>query len=1061
MTAKELLQRIEEAAANGRIYLDLSGKQLTELPPEIANLSTLERLDLRENQLTALPPEFGQLSALQVLDLRQNQLTALPPEFGQLSALQVLDLRQNQLTALPPELGQLRALKKLSLWGNQLTALPPEFGQLRALQYLLLSQNQLTALPQEFGQLRALQHLELIQNQLTALPPELGQLRALQYLNLRQNQLTALPPELGQLRALKKLSLWGNQLTALPPEFGQLRALQHLDLSQNQLIALPPEFGQLSALQDLYLGGNRLTALPPEFGRLRALELLDLSQNQLTALPPDLGQLRPLLDLDLSKNQLTGLPLDLGRLHQLWRLGLAGNPLACPPPEILQQGCQGILAFLQELQDGSSQQWRSKLILVGEGGVGKTSLLRALKHEPFVEGLDTTHGIQTSMLNVPHPENDAVSMHLQSWDFGGQEIYHATHQFFLTDRSLFVLVWNARHGYEQGKIYYWLDQIQARAPQSPVLIAATHLDQRPADLPKDELRAKYPQIVAFYSVSSKKHCGIEEIRKAIALEAARLPLMGQKWPSNWLKAAEDIRASAKKHIRPRQLYEMMKARHVSAYKVLARWLHELGDILYFDDDEDLQNLVILAPQWVTEYISKVLESEDVSAQNGIFTREHEQQLWSDIAPEMQDHFLRLMEKFDLSYRTLENRDISLVVERLALDPPDYAERWDSLKSCEPFSEMTLIYRLSTLPAGIPTWFIARTHRFTTHTHWRSGAIFGDDREQPKHLALLRAFAHDRCLSLTVRGPSPHNFFTLLKDGIEETLKRYPGLEIKRFMPCPGHNGQACKQEFNYAQLQKALEQRPPVTMMQCSETFEMVSVPGLLFGVDWNTQDAVLKRLSTLEATMTEEHARQSEELRNLRELTQRQFLNSFRQLQSDIDSACPNVFVLRPCNSSGWQKTVLGQRFWLQLYCQQPGSWHPTEEGGCYEIRLSAEWINALGPYLRNVVQVLKFISPLVGPWMSMSAPDYKALLKEDVSMMTALVKTLPDLGSESDPDLSDLPRAERSPERAAGAALRALRQLLEEKDPQQHWGGLKKVLTPEGHYLWLCRHHAQDYAR
>ncbi|WP_375480544.1 hypothetical protein [uncultured Nostoc sp.] len=39
-------------------------------------------------------------------------------------------------------------------------------------------------------------------------------------------------------------------------------------------------------------------------------------------------------------------------------------------------------------------------------------------------------------------------------------------------------------------------------------------------------------------------------------------------------------------------------------------------------------------------------------------------------------------------------------------------------------------------------------------------------------------------------------------------------------------------------------------------------------------------------------------------------------------------------------------------------------------------------------------------------------------------------------------------------------MRQLLDEKAPQQHWGGLKNVLTPEGHYLWLCEHHAAEYS-
>ena len=53
-----------------------------------------------------------------------------------------------------------------------------------------------------------------------------------------------------------------------------------------------------------------------------------------------------------------------------------------------------------------------------------------------------------------------------------------------------------------------------------------------------------------------------------------------------------------------------------------------------------------------------------------------------------------------------------------------------------------------------------------------------------------------------------------------------------------------------------------------------------------------------------------------------------------------------------------------------------------------------------------------------------------------------------------------ERFEERIEGAALQALRRFLDEKDPDQHWGGLKKVLTPEGHYLWLCEQHAREYA-
>ena len=95
-------------------------------------------------------------------------------------------------------------------------------------------------------------------------------------------------------------------------------------------------------------------------------------------------------------------------------------------------------------------------------------------------------------------------MQLGTWDFGGQDLYHATHQFFLTERSLYILVWNARYGYEQGKLYYWLDTIQAKAPNSPVLIVATHIDERPVDIPFEDIQRRYPQVVKT-ALRGKRH----------------------------------------------------------------------------------------------------------------------------------------------------------------------------------------------------------------------------------------------------------------------------------------------------------------------------------------------------------------------------------------------------------------------------------------------------------------------------------------------------------------------------------------------------------------------------
>ncbi len=560
----------------------------------------------------------------------------------------------------------------------------------------------------------------------------------------------------------------------MPPEIGQLTNLTQLSFSENQLTTLPPEIGQLTNLTRLYLNANQLTAILPEISHLTNLTELSIGFNQLTVLLPEIGQLTSLTKLAASNNQLTVIPSEIVQLNNLQYIDLDNNRLTSPPPEIVKQGTQAVLAYLRERLQDSQRQWVSKLLVVGEGGVGKTCMLRSLRGEPFVQQ-DTTHGIEIQSLDLAHPTETGVAMQLNTWDFGGQEIYHATHQFFLTNRSLFLLAWNARHGFEQGKLYYWLDTIQAKAPESPVLLIATHIDQRDADLPLSELRRKYPQIVGHCEISNETGKGIDGLRQAIADAAAKLPLMGEIWPTTWLKAANALRSlpEKRKWATPQQLWDFMAKHKVAdiSKPVLTRWLHELGEILYFQNNEELNDIVILKPQWVTQYISKVLESEAVINSFGIFTRACMDELWQDLAPSMRDHFLRLMERFDLSYQTLENKDISLVVERLPFDPPNYEQKWNQIKEMGDCNEISMKFKLNTIPAGIPTWFIARQHRFTTRTHWRNGALFAYSPEQKhlaytpeqEHLALVQAFPHDRYLQLTVRGKNPLNFFVLLRN----------------------------------------------------------------------------------------------------------------------------------------------------------------------------------------------------------------------------------------------------------------------------------------------------------
>ena len=122
-------------------------------------------------------------------------------------------------------------------------------------------------------------------------------------------------------------------------------------------------------------------------------------------------------------------------------------------------------------------------------------------------------------------------------------MYRIIHQFFLTKQAVYLVIWNACFGEEQGKLDYWLNTIRMLAPNAPVLLVATHSDEQTAYLNVAHYRAEYPQIVAIVSVSSKTGAGIDELKQVVAKHAATLPIMGQLWRPAWIEVEQELGAN--------------------------------------------------------------------------------------------------------------------------------------------------------------------------------------------------------------------------------------------------------------------------------------------------------------------------------------------------------------------------------------------------------------------------------------------------------------------------------------------------------------------------------------
>lgn len=708
-----------------------------------------KRLDLSGFGLTMLPPEIGQLTVLTYLDLSHNQLSTLPPEIGQLTALAQLLLSLNQFRTLPPEIGQLTVLRQLNLYHNQLGMLPPEIGQLTALAQLVLSNNQITTLPPEIGQLTVLTQLNLLNNHLSTLPPEIGRLTALKDLYLSNNQITTLPREIGQLTLLTQLYLSNNQLSTLPPEIGQLTLLTQLYLSNNQLSTLPPEIGQLTSLERLFLHDNPGLGLSGEVWGPRWEETFDYKH--LTPAIP--AKPKEILDYYFSQNTADARPLN-----------------------------------------------EVKMMLVGRGGAGKTSLVERLMRDTFNKGQESTTGIALQDWRLPCPDGDDVTVHV--WDFAGQVIAHATHQFFLSARSVYVLVLTAREDSQREDAEYWLRLIRAFGSEdgatSKVLVALNKSATAQVRLDREALREKYPFIVGFMETDCETGLGIKELKGRLAEIIGEDDCVREKTGAAYFKVKEALRLRWKSQQTNYLDYAIFEEVCVASgvtdkdrQQIMARNLHRLGLALNYGDDARLRDTTVLNPHWVTDGIYLLLRQ--APNEHGVLSLEAARRTLPKEEERRVMFLIRLMQKYDLAFPLKEDeQNLWLVPQALADSQPVLGEKWQS-------EATRLRWTYAALPEGLVPRFITRTHTLSEgKPRWLNGTLLdlGEAR------AVVRADVTDRRITATIIGPEPDRQQLA---GTIQTEMRSLNAEIRGLDP------------LEELQLQQAPEVWLPVTGLEKAE----------------------------------------------------------------------------------------------------------------------------------------------------------------------------------------------------------------------------------------------------
>ncbi len=552
-----------------------------------------------------------------------------------------------------------------------------------------------------------------------------------------------------------ELDLSGNGLTVLPPEISQLISLTRLDLSFNQLTSLPSEICQLNNLILLYLGGNQLTALPVEICQLTNLTYLYLNGNQFSSLPPEIDQLPKLKYLYLDE-----------------------NPLIFPPIEIANKGIEAIRQYFASLQPEDQPLNEVKVLLVGDGAAGKTSLVKRLLGEAFDKNEDTTHGISIRGWDV---EAGGQPIKVNIWDFGGQEIMHATHQFFLSKRSLYVLVLDGR---KDERAEYWLQHIESFGGDSPVLVVLNKQDSNPSfDLNRPFLLQKYPGIRQFFRTSCADGRGIDQFKAALITELGKVPMIGIRWPQSWFAVKQRIEQMGRPYISREDYGELCAEAGLAGEdnrSTLVDFLHDLGVAVHFKD-YILNATHVLDPVWVTNAVYKLINAEQTADRKGRLRLDSLCAILPQGRKEPYSYpacthayVIELMKKFQLCWRVGE--EAVLIPQLLPVPEPPFTFDYSGSLG------FVLHYHSFLPPSVMPRFLVKRHGQIKPDLCWRTGAVLRDKDSGSE--AVVKADTEARRIYLWVNGPRRKEYLSFLWFSLREINSSFEKLAVSERIPMP-------------------------------------------------------------------------------------------------------------------------------------------------------------------------------------------------------------------------------------------------------------------------------------
>jgi len=823
--------------------LSLANSLLTELPSDIKKLKKLEKLSLEGNNIKSLPREFSELKNLTTLCLGFSKFESIPKEIFELKNLRFLYIQYNSIDEIPSDIKRLIHLKELNIRGNNIREIPSDIAELDKMKVLNLGRNKITKLPQEISNLHNLNALYLDYSSLHSIPDEIYNINSLTILSFENNNIIEIAPKIKKLSNLRILILNSNKISQIPCEIGWLHNLRNLELNNNKLASLPKDLRYLSNLKKLMLGSNCYEKFPKILNQLTKLRLLDLSNNMIKQLPKDIENLN-LENLNLSRNKIAKLSPNITKISNLKHIDLTGNPMDKPPIEICSRGLESIKQYYKDLEDqGEDYIYEAKLVLVGEPGAGKTTLVEKLRNpnyqlnptEPMTKGIDVT--------KWHFPFSDNINFTSNIWDFGGQEIMHATHRYFLTKRSLYILLADNRR--EDTDFYYWLKMIELFSSKSPVLIVLNEKYNYKKYI-SDDIRKSFECVKDVCNINLAENSGLSNLTTVIKNFMRGLPHVGKEpIPKKWVEIRKELENKKKDYISKIEYFDICRNcginDEIQSLRI-SEFLHDLGVILHFQKDILLRNTVILNTSWATEAVYLILFDESVIKNNGEFGYNELDRIWNlQEYGDKQADLLQLMINFELCYKFIDEQ--KYIIPQLLPERSKKYE-WDDKENL--FFE----YRYTFMPKGIISRIIVRMNRYILNQlQWKSGVILKIEDAK----AEIKEDFFQKVLKIRISGEDKKECLAIIRKEISEIHATF-GAEnfVNEMIPC---NCDECKKSrsphfFKYNVLNKFYQKGK--LSISCENSTIDVSVKELLSGVNDYDINNTLENIGNIKGELFE-----------------------------------------------------------------------------------------------------------------------------------------------------------------------------------------------------------------